>query len=258
MDMIKKIILKLPGIKSSLTYRQVLKAKPAFWKKFLLLRGFLKDRKRYEKLNINSRFNLSSKNIKPCIYDKTVSTPLDPTYFYQDTWCVKKIFENKPLRHYDIGSQAEMVGIVSQFTSTIMVDIRPVELKLPGLSFVKGNILDLPFEDNALGSISSICVIEHIGLGRYGDALDPFGSEKAIRELIRVLAPKGNLYISLPVDIENTIYFNAHRAFTREYVLELFQSIKLISEKYIYKYDLVDTYDKTRGFGTGLFHFSKQ
>ena len=130
-------------------------------------------------------------------------------------------------------------------------------IKLANLFFIKGDILSLPFKDSSLKSISSICVIEHIGLGRYGDKIDPFGSEKAIAELIRILATGGSLYVSLPVDKENTVYFNAHRAFTRNYILKLFQPLKLMEEKYIYKSGLLDFYDQSKGFGTGLFYFKK-
>jgi len=87
--------------------------------------------------------------------------------------------------------------------------------------------------------------------------LDQFGSEKAIAEIKRVLSPNGSLYISLPVDTANKIYFNAHCAFTRNYILKLFEPLKLMEEKYIYKTRLFDEYDKNRGFGTGLFHFKK-
>lgn len=61
----------------------------------------------------------------------------------------------------------------------------------------------------------------------------------------------------MPVDDDNRIYFNAHRAFTREYILELFNDMELIEEKYIYQRELYNMYDKTKGFGTGLFYFRK-
>lgn len=125
------------------------------------------------------------------------------------------------------------------------------------MSFIEGSILKLPFRDDEIGSLSSICVIEHIGLGRYGDEIDPYGSEKAINEIKRVLALDGNLYISLPVDYSNKIYFNAHRAFTKDYILELFSPLALIEEKYIYGNEIKDKYDPGQGFGTGLYHFRK-
>ena len=170
----------------------------------------------------------------------------------------KKIFENKPIQHVDVGSDAKFIGIISQYAPTTMVDIRPLPVALSGLSFVEGSILALPFKDNEVSSLSSICVIEHIGLGRYGDPLDQFGSEKAAKELSRVLAPNGSLYISAPIDDENRVYFNAHRAFTRAYILELFGTLKNVEEKYIYGNKIYDAYDHTKGFGTGLYHFSKE
>lgn len=254
---IKQKIKKLTGVKKTLAAYRALKNKNTKLQKTFLLKDFFTDLKKYQSMKENKKFILHLENLKPCILDKTNTTPVDPVYFYQDSWCARKIFENRPAHHYDIGSSAEMNGIISQFTPTTMVDIRPINLSMDGFSFKTGNILHLPFKDNELDSVSSICVIEHIGLGRYGDELDSFGSEKAIDELKRILASNGDLYVSVPVDDANKIYFNAHRAFTREYVLELFKPLKLIEEKYIYARSLYDVYDPKQGFGTGMFHFRK-
>ncbi len=226
-------------------------------KKISALNAFFSDLNEYKKLGQNQNFKMGWEFIAPRIYDKTDTTPVEPVYFYQDSWCAGKVFENKPEHHYDIGSKAEMVGIISQFVPTTMIDIRPIDLQLKNLSFKKGDILNLPFKDNEIKSLSSICVIEHIGLGRYGDKLDPFGSEKSIEEIKRVLAQNGNLYISLPVDDENKTYFNAHRSFTRDYILKLFKPLKLMEELYVYGRRIYDSYDPDKKFGTGLFHFKK-
>jgi len=227
-------------------------------KKNKLFFGFLRDLKYYKELDRGRHFSLTPEKLKPCLFDRTTETPIDYVYFYQDAWCAKKIFKNKPGRHYDIGSKLELIGIISQFTPTTTIDIRPANLELENFSFAQGDVLRLPFEDDSLLSISSICVIEHIGLGRYGDALDPLGSEKAIAEIKRVLKANGDLYVSLPIYPENIICFNAHRAFRRDYILKLFQPLKLIEEKYIYKNRMFDNYDEAKGFGTGLFYFKKQ
>jgi hypothetical protein len=100
-------------------------------------------------------------------------------------------------------------------------------------------------------------VIEHIGLGRYGDPFDARGSEKAAAELGRVLTRGGELYVSVPVDAECRIYFNAHRAFTRDYLLSLFPGFELLEERYIYGRSLVPVCDPARGFGTGLYHLRR-
>ncbi|WP_417550090.1 DUF268 domain-containing protein [Methylophaga sp.] len=193
----------------------------------------------------------------PCLFDNLSYTPLEPTYFFQDSWAAKHIFDLKPQHHYDVGSSAKTISIISQFTPVTMIDIRPIELVLPNLYFMKGSILDLPFEDGSINSLSSLCVVEHIGLGRYGDPIDSFGSEKAIRELKRVLSEDGILLFSVPVDKVNKIFFNAHRAFTRDYIIELFDGFVVIDEKYHYGTKLYDEYDPQKGFGTGLFMMKK-
>jgi SAM-dependent methyltransferase len=138
-----------------------------------------------------------------------------------------------------------------------MVDIRPIEYQLEGLDFQKGSILALPFEDQSIKSLSSLCVVEHIGLGRYGDPIDPWGSEKAVKELQRVLAIEGNLYFSVPVDSQCQIFFNAHRAFTRDYVITLFDELVLRDEIYVYVDKLYSSYDASKRFGTGIYWFSR-
>jgi len=248
---------QIPMLKWTIMFFRVLKRKHGVTATIKEFFEFSRDWRTYQKLHKNSSFTLTTGDIYPRLFDKTATTGIDPIYFYQDAWCARKIFENKPAHHYDVGSKANLIGTISQFVPTTMVDIRPLEVTLPELSFVKGSILHLPFKDGEVSSLSSICVIEHIGLGRYGDPLDPFGSEKAAAELIRVLATNGDLYVSVPVDAENKVYFNAHRAFTRNYVLELFDGLKLEEEKYIYGNDLVDNYSSTKGFGTGLYHFKK-
>ena len=253
----KDFLKKISILKFLIICFRIFKNKYGVFKKVTLLKVFFGDYNKLKNLKNNPEFKFKFEDLYPRIYDKINTTPIDPIYFYQDTWCAGKIFENKPEHHYDIGSKAEMLGIISQFVATTMVDIRPLEVSVPELLFLKGSILALPFKNNEIDSLSSICVIEHIGLGRYGDSLDPYGTEKATRELIRVLAFNGNLYISVPIDDENKIYFNAHRAFTRDYILELFKPLKLMEERYIYGNNLDNKYLRNRGFGTGLYHFKK-
>lgn len=195
--------------------------------------------------------------IIPCLSDRTDATPVDPIYFLQDSWCARKIAERRPATHVDIASSAKSMALIAQFVPVTFVDIRPVDIELERFTFVRGTVLELPFADRSLASVSSICVLEHIGLGRYGDPLDAAGSEKAAREVARVLAPGGDLYVSVPVDAESKIYFNAQRAFTRAHVLTLFPDLEIVSERYIYGRAYAEAFDPDRGFGTGLFHFRR-
>jgi SAM-dependent methyltransferase len=221
------------------------------------LAAYVGDYRRYVNLGSNQMFGMWVRDIHPCLSDKTATTPIEPTYFLQDAWAAGRVFRIRPKHHYDIGSSVKTLGIISQFVPTTMVDIRPVEIQLDDFHFLAGSILALPFKDASIESLSSLCVVEHVGLGRYGDKLDPWGSEKAIAELKRVLKTGGHLLVSVPVDTVSRIYFNAHRAFTRAHVLELFKDLTLMEEKYIYGSALYERYETSKGFGTGLFHFVK-
>ena len=90
-------------------------------------------------------------------------------------------------------------------------------------------MLCLPFEDNSIESLSCMHVIEHIGLGRYGDPLDPQGDLKAISELKRVLKPGGQLLFVVPVGSTAKIIFNAHRIYQYQQVAEYFKNLSLVS-----------------------------
>jgi len=219
---------------------------------------FAAEYRRFRRLNTGTPFLLRGQDILPCLSDRTETTPVEPTYFLQDTWFARKIAEQRPTKHVDVGSSAKSMALIAQFVPVTLIDIRPVDIEVEGFSFQEGSVLALPFANGAVASLSSLCVIEHIGLGRYGDPFDARGSEKAAAELCRVLAPGGNLYVSVPVDAECRIFFNAHRAFTRGYLLELFREFTVVEERYIYGRALFSSYAAERGFGTGLYHFQRR
>lgn len=191
----------------------------------------------------------------PCVYDKTATTVIEPTYFYQDIWAFEHIVASRPLYHVDVGSHHKYVALLSRTLPVTMVDIRPLSLPLEGLNFRKGSILEMPFEDGSVPSVSSLCVVEHIGLGRYGDPLDPDGTEKALSELKRIVAPGGNLYVSIPIDDENRTYFNAHRAFFEDYLLGLFRPFEVVEKRYIFGNEYGA--ERKPGFGTGCYWLRK-
>jgi hypothetical protein len=218
---------------------------------------FRREYAAFRRLNAESEYALRAGNIQPCLSDRTATTPLEPIYFYQDTWLARKLAERRPSAHVDVGSSAKAIALIAQFIPVTMVDIRPVDLQVPGFSFQEGTLLALPYANASVASLSSICVIEHIGLGRYGDPLDADGTEKAARELGRVLTSGGDLYVTVPVAEESRVEFNAHRTFTREHVLRLFPGLALVEEAYVYGREWGVQYQPERGFGTGLFHFRK-
>ena len=217
-------------------------------------RRFWRSYDAYRRLDTSSEA-VQLKYLMPRLGEDTAETSIEPIYFYQDAWAFEKIVRQRPDTHVDVGSHHKFVALLSKVVATTMVDIRPLSLPMDTIHFRQGSILDLPYADQSVTSLSSICVVEHIGLGRYGDPLDDQGTEKAIAELKRVIAPGGNLYLSLPLDDENRIYFNAHRAFQEEYVEEMVRPLEIVERRYIYGTQFVN--ERQSGFGTGCYHLRR-
>lgn len=146
----------------------------------------------------------------PRLTDRLPTSPYDPHYFHQAVWAAERIFAGDPPEHVDVGSQLLFVGMLAARMPVTFVDLRPLELTVAQLRPIAGDILSLPFEDRSVPSISCLHVAEHVGLGRYGDELNPLGTRQALAELQRVLAPGGDLFLSLPAG-RPRIAFNAHR-----------------------------------------------
>ena len=150
---------------------------------------FFRDWKNYAKMP--NAEPITIKNICPCIHDKTSSTPFDSHYFYQDIWAFKHILKINAEHHVDVGSRLIYVGMLSAIAKVTFIDIRPLTANLKNLKSEYGSILEMPYPDNSIASLSCLHVAEHIGLGRYGDPLDPKGTVKATKELTRILAGGG-------------------------------------------------------------------
>ena len=180
-------------------------------------------------------------------------------YFHQDIWASRQIFERNPERHVDIGSSvAGFVAHLLCFREVEYVDLRPLRTNVSGLKFKQGSVLALPYESGALESVSSLHVIEHIGLGRYGDPIDHQGWRKACRELQRVLRPGGHLYTSVPIGHER-LEFDGHRVFDPLTIIKAFDESTLRDFACVDDSgDYVAQCDPARSsgwYGCGLFHF---
>lgn len=162
----------------------------------------------------------------PCLADKVTATPFDPHYFYQGAWLARRVATGRPSLHVDIASSALTMSVLSAVCPTVFLDYRPLRVNLDGLTSVAGSVTHLPFASASIQSLSCLHVIEHIGLGRYGDPLDPTGSIRAAHELVRVLAPGGRLYLSVPVGRER-VCFNAHRVVSPATVQSWFAPLDL-------------------------------
>ncbi len=222
----------------------------SFWQKQSYITGFhpgtpirtlrrlptyLRDLKRYRKLNPQESLRFRWSDAFPILTDMEESAGIaGGHYFHQDLWAAKKVFQQRPLKHFDIGSRTDgFVAHLLVFMPVTAIDIRPLTSMIEGLSFLQDDATHLSHvATDSIASLSSLHVAEHFGLGRYTDPVDPTACFKFMSSLQRVLAPGGRLYFSVPVGRER-VEFNAHRVFAPQTVLDHFANLDLVSFSFV-------------------------
>lgn len=201
-----------------------------FYRAFVLFCQALKVLWEFKKIKdqTSPRFAVSWKDRWIHLRDATATTGFDRHYVFHTAWASRVIADLRPKEHVDIASSLYFVGAVSAFVPTRFIDFRPADLGLSGLASEAGTLMKLPFSDESIESLSCMHVVEHVGLGRYGDSLDYDGDIKASCELSRVVAPSGTLLFVVPIGGQARIQFNAHRIYTYDQVLDLFPDFELV------------------------------
>lgn len=192
------------------------------------MRGFAREFEQFSALlQAASREPLSVADIYPCLDDRVPQTEFDRHYIYHPAWAARVLAKYSPRKHVDISSTLHFSTIVSAFVEVEFFDFRPALMRLSNFTSSEADLTQLSFASDSIQSLSCMHVIEHIGLGRYGDPFDIDGDKKAARELCRVLAPDGRLIVAFPVG-RPRIQYNAHRIYSHEQVLELFSGLRLL------------------------------
>lgn len=146
-------------------------------------------------------------------------------YFQQDLLVARWIHEAGPRRHVDVGSRIDgFVGSLAVFREVEVLDIRPQDTPVRNVRFRQLDLMaELPAEWRACtDSLSCLHSIEHFGLGRYGDPIDPAGHLAGLRQLMAIVAPGGMFYLSTPIGPQR-VEFNAHRIFAAATLLDWFK-----------------------------------
>ena len=186
--------------------------------------GWLRFRKGYQ-----GRLDLL-----PCLhdwYEEGGSTKDE--YFWQDLQIARQIHLANPARHVDIGSRIDgFVAHVASFREIEVFDIRPVTSMIPGVIFRQADLMN-PSEAfvEYCDSLSCLHALEHFGLGRYGDPIDPRGYATGLGNMARILRPDGLFYLSVPIGKER-VEFNAHRIFDPHSLVRLAAANGLLLRKF--------------------------
>ena len=174
-----------------------------------------------------NRFRFQWDDIHPLLGDKG-KMGFDAHYFYHLCWAARQLKKINPAKHVDVSSHYFWAGIVSSIVPTDYYEFNTIDVKgLDGYSTAFADLYQLPFEDKSIASLSCMHVVEHVGLGRYGDRLDYDGDLKAINELKRVMALNGDILFVVPIAEEPAIVFNAHRVYSYEQIISFFKGFEL-------------------------------
>lgn len=226
-----------------------------------------RDAIQYDKLNKRANLRYDAKYDYFIPLDKVANAGELGSYFWQDLWAAKHIHNKKPLLHVDIGSRIDgfIAHLLSFGQKTRLLDIRPLESTITGLEFLQCDATNMEgIEDASIESLSALCSLEHFGLGRYGDPLDPEACFKCFSAIQKKMKRDGIIYISVPIGKEHLEY-NAHRVFFAHTIQEAFSKMEMLefSAAYndifeadidLHKYDM---WDNRGGERFGLFMFRK-
>ena len=209
-------------------------------------------------------------NIYPIFSDyKKNAGSVGGHYFHQDLLVASYIHKKNPERHVDIGSRIDgFITHLACFRSVDVIDVRKLPpTGHPNITFIQLDLSNpIEIQEATTDSISSLHAIEHFGLGRYGDKLDPNGYKVGFNNILKMLKPGGNLYISFPISNENRVFFNAHRTFQP---LDIFSWATNINQIELERFDYIDDQGSLHrnvdlmtttiniSFGCGIYTFKK-
>lgn len=180
------------------------------------------------------RFSLLSKSfdlkVSPYLSDSNSNSGESRGhYFWQDLISARWIYQDNPTSHLDIGSRVDgFIAHLLCFREVSVLDLRAQPSKIGGLNFINGNAQS-PLSNlmNSFESVSSLHSIEHFGLGRYGDPIDPMGHAKGLVNISNCVKAQGFLYFSFPIG-KPTVYFNEQRVLNPLWAIDLLPNFELV------------------------------
>lgn len=122
----------------------------------------------------------------------------------------------------------ESICLANQFTDITTSDYEVRKVEDGRIKFVHANDIS----DTKFDLIISFSSIEHDGLGRYGDPINPYGSFNAVDEFHESLNDRGCLLCGIPInpvqDSQTLIQAHNHIIFSRDITRKLFRKFKVL------------------------------
>lgn len=228
---------------------------------------FENDLELYRSLNHRKSFEAKDKELWPILTDKYAPAGTIRNYFWQDIWAARLIIRQGVKEHFDIGSRLDgfIAHLLAADIDVQMIDIRKFPGDVEHLYTIVDDATTLhQIQNESVESMSALCSLEHFGLGRYGDPIDPEACFTCFTNIQTKLKKGGHIYISVPIGRER-VEFNAHRVFYASTIVDCFHDLQLLEYSCVaqdtieYNVD-IHKYDNDQNDGEyryGLFHFIK-
>lgn len=222
MEKVKSMIKKIPLLRGiayiAFTANKKGLLNPVhFLKTLFYLPTYLKNYCDLIKSSKSKNLQITFKHFFPVFVDYS-SSKINRHYWFQDIYVASKIIathnELPKSVHVDIGSRVEgfITSLISAKINLIFADINLPPVPFPGTTTTRIDLQEMtPIQFENVNSVSSLHVIEHLGLGKYGDKIDALGHRKVFEDFSAVLATGTRLYLSSPVSHSPGVIFNAGR-----------------------------------------------
>lgn len=197
---------------------------------------FISQAQAYARAADGSDFQIDLGSLHACD-DRAPGASFDSHYARVDLWAAQnydETYRHGTGWHVDVGSRVDgfCTHLLGADHNVMHVDVRDPGFDWPCFEWRRDDARTLDtFADASVSSLSCLHAAEHVGLGRYGDEIDPHGMAKCIASLARVLAPGGRLYFAVPIG-RHRLIFNAHRIASPSWVISTFAAHGLTLESF--------------------------
>jgi SAM-dependent methyltransferase len=141
---------------------------------------------------------------------------------FECAFAAKHLMRLNPEKLLDVGSYRHFVIGLLAGRAVTTVDVRPRNKILENETILVCDSKKLDLPDDCVDVVVSLCAVEHFGLGRYGDEIDPDGDLKAVAEMMRVVRPGGHVILTTTITGGAPfVAFNVHRVYDRAMIMQM-------------------------------------
>ena len=165
-------------------------------------------------INFKKKYN-GNVEFKPCLHDYAdLAGGLYNEYFWQDLLAAQIVLHKNPKSILDIGSRIDgYVAHIASAREISVMDIRPIDHKIPNVHFIQRDLMRDVKSEQLFDVITCLHVLEHFGLGRYDNDINPSGYVTGINNISKLIKEGGSFILSSPAG-RPRIEFNANIIFS--------------------------------------------